>query len=103
MTLVKYLVLPVLIISVAAIYWFLSYEPAGTAMLVIFGIAMGVMSGPWRRPSVTSDRRRRWTRTGTRASPERRHGNAGHCGCPGGKAANAVSGSLVLTGDPPVR
>jgi hypothetical protein len=44
MTLVKYLVLPVLIISVAAIYWFLSYEPAGTAMLVIFGIAMGVMT-----------------------------------------------------------
>ena len=43
MTLVKYLALPVLIFAVGAIYWFLSYEPAGTAMLVIFGIAMGVM------------------------------------------------------------
>ena len=44
MKLVMYLALPVLIIAVAAIYWFLSYEPAGTAMLVIFGIAMGVMT-----------------------------------------------------------
>ena len=44
MKVVKYLVLPVLIITVGAIYWFLSYEPAGTAMLVIFGIAMGVMT-----------------------------------------------------------
>ena len=44
MTLVKYLVLPVLIIAVGAIYWFLSYDPAGSAMLVIFGIAMGVMT-----------------------------------------------------------
>ena len=44
MKLVKYLVLPVLIIATAAIYWFLSYEPAGAAMLVIFGIAMGVMT-----------------------------------------------------------
>jgi hypothetical protein len=44
MTLVKYLALPVGIIAVGAIYWFLSYEPAGTAMLLIFGIAMGLMS-----------------------------------------------------------
>jgi hypothetical protein len=44
MTLVKYLALPVGIIAVGAIYWFLSYEPAGAAMLLIFGIAMGLMS-----------------------------------------------------------
>ena len=44
MKLVKYLVLPVLIIAVGATYWFLSYEPAGSAMIVIFGIAMGVMT-----------------------------------------------------------
>lgn len=44
MTLVKYLALPVGIIAVGAIYWFLAYEPAGAAMLLIFGIAMGLMS-----------------------------------------------------------
>jgi hypothetical protein len=42
--LVKYLALPVLIIVLGAMYWFLSYDPAGSAMLVIFGIAMGVMT-----------------------------------------------------------
>ena len=26
-----------------AIYWFFSYEPAGTAMLALFGVAMGVL------------------------------------------------------------
>lgn len=35
---------PVLIVFVAAVYWFMSYEPAGSVMLLIFGIAMGVMS-----------------------------------------------------------
>lgn len=35
---------PVLIVIVAAVYWFMSYEPAGSVMLLIFGIAMGVMS-----------------------------------------------------------
>jgi len=43
MTLVKYLAIPALVIAVAAVYWFLTYEPAGSAMLLIFGIAMGVM------------------------------------------------------------
>jgi uncharacterized membrane protein YccC len=33
--------LPAGIILLGVIYWFLSYEPAGTAMLVIFGLAMG--------------------------------------------------------------
>jgi hypothetical protein len=44
MTLVKVLAIPALIIAVGAIYWFISYEPAGSALLLIFGIAMGVMS-----------------------------------------------------------
>lgn len=44
MRLVKYLALPALIAVVAAGYWFLSYEPAGTAMLVMFAVAMGLMS-----------------------------------------------------------
>lgn len=43
MKLLKYLGLPALILFVAAVYWFLSYEAAGTAMLAIFAIAMGIM------------------------------------------------------------
>ncbi|MGI8830129.1 MAG: hypothetical protein ACR2I5_10225 [Candidatus Limnocylindria bacterium] len=43
MTLVKYLSIPVLILVVGGIYWFLSYDAAGTSMLVIFGIAMALM------------------------------------------------------------
>ena len=39
----KYFALPLLIIAVAVIYWFSSYEAAGTAMLVLFGVAMAVM------------------------------------------------------------
>ena len=39
----KYFAIPLLIIAVAVVYWFLSYEPAGAAMLAIFGLAMGVM------------------------------------------------------------
>jgi hypothetical protein len=35
--------LPLLILAVAVIYWFSSYEPAGSAMLAIFAIAMAVM------------------------------------------------------------
>lgn len=44
MKLLKILAIPALVVAVAAIYWFLAYEPAGTAMLLIFGIAMGVMA-----------------------------------------------------------
>lgn len=44
MTLLKYLGLPVGIIAVAGIYWFTSYEEAGAVMLLIFGLAMGVMA-----------------------------------------------------------
>ena len=43
MKLVQILAMPVLVIAVAAIYWFLTYEPAGSSMLLIFGIAMAVM------------------------------------------------------------
>ncbi len=39
----KYLALPVLIIGVGIVYWFVSYEPAGSVMLIRFGSAMGVM------------------------------------------------------------
>lgn len=40
MTLLKVLSIPALVFVVAAIYWFVSYEPAGSALLVIFGIAL---------------------------------------------------------------
>ncbi len=43
MTFVKYFALPLLIIAVGVVYWFFSYEAAGTAMLLIFGLAMAVM------------------------------------------------------------
>jgi hypothetical protein len=38
-----YMLLPLGIGLVAAVYWWLSYEPAGTAMLVVFALAMAVM------------------------------------------------------------
>ncbi len=42
--LLKYLALPVLIAVVAVIYWVVSgYEWAGSVLLFIFAIAMGVM------------------------------------------------------------
>lgn len=39
----KFLVIPAVIIAVGAVYWFGSYDAAGTALLVIFGIAMALM------------------------------------------------------------
>lgn len=44
MRIVRVMAIPALVIAVAATYWFLTYEPAGSAMLLIFGIAMAVMS-----------------------------------------------------------
>lgn len=41
---VKYLIMPVGILAVAVAYWFFSYEAAGTAMLVVFALAMGLMA-----------------------------------------------------------
>lgn len=43
MTLLKFLAIPALVVLTGAAYWFLSHEPAGTAMLIIFAIAMGLM------------------------------------------------------------
>jgi hypothetical protein len=43
MSLLRWLIIPVVIGAVAAIYWFMSYEAAGTAMLVVFGLAMLLM------------------------------------------------------------
>lgn len=43
MRLLKFLALPVGIVAVGIIYWLVSYEWAGSVLLVIFGIAMGVM------------------------------------------------------------
>lgn len=40
--LIRYLGLPILIAVVGAIYWWASYEPAGTALLLIFAAAMAV-------------------------------------------------------------
>ena len=44
MTLVKVLAIPAIVVAVAIAYWFITYEPAGSVMLLIFGVAMGVMS-----------------------------------------------------------
>lgn len=38
----RFYVVPVGILIVAAVYWRLSYDMAGTTMLAIFGIAMGL-------------------------------------------------------------
>jgi hypothetical protein len=43
MSLRVYLLLPLGIALVAVVYWWLSGEPAGTAMLVVFALAMTVM------------------------------------------------------------
>jgi hypothetical protein len=40
MSLRRYLLLPAAIILIAIAYWFVSYETAGTVMLLVFGIAM---------------------------------------------------------------
>jgi len=43
MALLKYMTIPLGVIITAIIYWFVSYEPIGTVLLVIFAIAMAVM------------------------------------------------------------
>jgi hypothetical protein len=43
MALLKYLTIPLGILIVGIIYWFVSYEWIGTVLLVIFAIAMAVM------------------------------------------------------------
>jgi hypothetical protein len=44
MTLLKYAALPLLILVTAVVYWLLAYEAAGTVMLLLFAVAMGVMA-----------------------------------------------------------
>lgn len=40
----KFFALPLLIIAVAIVYWFVSgYEWAGSVLLLLFGVAMGVL------------------------------------------------------------
>jgi uncharacterized membrane protein len=39
----KRLAIPLLVLAIAIIYWFLSYEPAGTVLLFLFSVALGVM------------------------------------------------------------
>ena len=43
MTLLQRLALPILVLIVAVAYWLLTYEPAGTVLLFIFALALGVM------------------------------------------------------------
>jgi hypothetical protein len=43
MRLLKLVAIPGLILITAAVYWFLTYEWAGSVLLLIFAIAMGVM------------------------------------------------------------
>lgn len=40
----RYLAFPGLIAVVGVAYWLLTYEPAGSVLLLIFAAAMGVMS-----------------------------------------------------------
>ncbi len=42
MSLAKYMILPIGIFLVGVIYWFVSYEPAGSVMLIVFAGAMAV-------------------------------------------------------------
>jgi hypothetical protein len=43
MRLLKLIAIPGLILITAGVYWFLTYEWAGSVLLLIFAIAMGVM------------------------------------------------------------
>jgi hypothetical protein len=44
MRLLKLLSIPLLILLTAVVYWFLAHEWSGTVLLLIFAIAMGLMS-----------------------------------------------------------
>jgi hypothetical protein len=43
MSLLQRLALPILVLIVDVAYWVLTYEPAGTVLLFLFAIALGVM------------------------------------------------------------
>lgn len=38
------MILPFLVLVTAIVYWFLTYEPAGSVLLLIFAIALGVLT-----------------------------------------------------------
>ena len=44
MKLLKILAIPGIVLVVAVAYWLLAYEPAGSVLLVIFAIAMGLFT-----------------------------------------------------------
>jgi lipopolysaccharide export LptBFGC system permease protein LptF len=44
MTFWKRMILPFLVLVTAIVYWLLTYEPAGSVLLLIFAIALGVMT-----------------------------------------------------------
>ena len=44
MRLLKLLAIPLLILITAGAYWFLTYEWSGSVLLLIFAIAMGLMT-----------------------------------------------------------
>jgi uncharacterized membrane protein len=43
MRLLKLLAIPLLVLATAVVYWLLTYEWAGSVLLLIFSIALGVM------------------------------------------------------------
>lgn len=43
MSLMKYMLLPLVIAAVGIVYWFISYEAIGTVLLIVFAMAMAVM------------------------------------------------------------
>jgi hypothetical protein len=43
MSFLKRMAIPLLILITAGVYWFLAYEWAGSVMLLLFAVAMGVM------------------------------------------------------------
>jgi hypothetical protein len=43
MSLMKYMLLPLVIAAVGVVYWFLSYEAIGSVLLIVFALAMAVM------------------------------------------------------------
>ena len=43
MTVLQRMALPILVLVVDVAYWLLTYEPAGTVLLFLFAIALGVM------------------------------------------------------------
>lgn len=43
MSLLKYMLLPLVIAGIGVVYWLISYETIGTVLLVIFAAAMAVM------------------------------------------------------------